>query len=326
MNLMTGRLLRRAICAVAAACPFFSPAHAQDFPQKPVRLIVAFPPGGGTDAVARAIAAPLSQRWGQPVVVDNRPGGGTVIATDATRKSAPDGHTLLLVDPSFAANPSLVKTLPYDPHRDFEPVTMVAKFPLILVAHPSVPATTVSELIALARAKPGSLTFASAGSGGSTHLAAEMFKAMAGIDLVHVPYKGGGPAVIDLLAGRVSLFFSGVAVLPHVRTGKLRALALGNAERSPFTPEIPTVAESGLPGYEMVSWQGVFAPANVPKAIVAKLQADLSETANLPSVRTQLATLGVEPVAMSPDAFASYLRSQMATYAKVIRDAGIRPE
>jgi tripartite-type tricarboxylate transporter receptor subunit TctC len=320
------RIFYSALCAAIGSMGLLAPAGAQDFPSKAVRLIVAFPPGGGTDAVARAIAVPLAQKWGQAVIVDNRPGGGTIIATELTKRAAPDGHTLLIVDPSFAINPGLVKNLPYDPHKDFEPVTIVAKFPLILVAHPSLPATSVSELIALARAKPGSVTYASSGVGGATHLAGEIFKSMSGADIVHVPYKGGGPAVLDLLAGRVSIFFSGVAVLPHVRSGKLRALALGNASRSAFTPEIPTVSESGLPGFEIFSWQGVFAPAGVPKPIVAKIQSDMAAAANQPSVKSQLATLGVEPVTSTPAEFAAYLKGQLSTYAEVIRAAGIKPE
>lgn len=300
---------------------------AQSFPTKPVRFIVAFAPGGGTDTVARVLATFLSERWGQQVVVDNRPGGGTIIATEITSRSPADGHTFLMVDPSFAINPGLFRKLPYDPLRSFEPITIVASFPLMLVVHPSVPAKSVADLIQLARDKPGTLNYASAGIGSSTHMAPEILKAMAAIDIVHVPYKGGGPAVIDLIAGQVSMGFAGIpAVLPYVQAGKLRALAVSSGKRSIAVPDIPTVAETGLPGYEVISWQGIFTPAGVPNAIIHKLQADLSEVANLPNVKSKLAALGAEPVGNTPNQFAAYLRTQIDTYTKVIRAAGIRPE
>ena len=305
----------------------FDLAYAQTFPVKPVRFIVCFAPGGSTDTVARIVAAALSERWGQQVVVDNRPGGGTIISTELTARAAPDGHTFLIVDPSFAINPGLYKKLPYDPLRDFAPVTVLASFPLMLVVHPSVPAKSVQDLIALARAKPGVLTYASAGIGGSSHMAPEILKNLAHIDIVHIPYKGGGPAVIDLIAGQVSSAFQGIpAVLQHVRAGKLRAWAVSSGKRSAIVPDVPTVAEGGLPGYEVISWQGIFTPSGVPSAIVARLQAELASVANLAEIKSKMAALGAEPVGSTPEQFLAYLKSQMETYASVIRAAGIKPE
>jgi len=300
---------------------------AQSFPSKPIRFIVAFAPGGGTDTVARVLATTLSDRWRQQVVVDNRPGGATIIATEITSRSSPDGHTFLIVDPSFSINPGLFAKLPYDPIKSFEPVTVVASFPLMLVVHPSIQAKSVGELIQLARDRPRSLSYASAGIGSSTHMAPEIMKATAGIDIVHVPYKGGGPAVVDLIAGQVSMGFAGIpAVLPHVQAGRLRAIAVSSEKRSLVVPDIPTVAESGLPGYEVISWQGIFTPAGVPNVIVHRLQKDLAEVAHLPNVRSRMAALGAEPVGNTPEQFAEYLRSQIASYSKVIKAAGIRAE
>ena len=307
-------------------CPLQG-ALAQSFPTKPVRFVVSFAPGGSTDTVARVLATSLSERWRQQVVVDNRGGGGTIIATEITSRALPDGHTFLIVDPSFAINPGLISKLPYDPFRDFEAVTVVASVPLMLAVNPAVPAKSVAELIALARAKPGALSYASSGIGGSSHMSAEILKAMTGITMVHVPYKGGGPAAIDLIAGQVTMTFQGIpALLPHVQAGRLRALAVTSAKRSAAVPETPTVAESGLPGYEVISWQGIFTPAGVPKQIVLKLQTDLSEVANLPNVKSRLAAVGAEPVGSTPQQFAAYLKSQIETYARVIRAADIRPE
>ena len=328
---MIRRLLRKSFYATVALLSIGCSIHiasAQTFPSKSVRFIVCFAPGGSTDTVARLFAAALSERWAQQVVVDNRPGGGTIISTEITARAPPDGHTFLIVDPSFAINPGLYKKLPYDPVRDFAPVTLLASLPLMLVVHPSVPAKSVQELIALARAKPGFLSYASAGIGGSSHMAPEIFKHLAHIDIVHIPYKGGGPAVIDLVAGQVSIAFQGIpAVLHHVRAGKLRALAVSSAKRSAIVPDVPTIAEgAGMPGYDVISWQGIFTPAGVPAAIIAKLQSDMASIAHTADIKSKLAALGAEPVGSTPAQFSAYLTSQMETYANVIRTAGIRPE
>lgn len=315
-----------AVAALCMLCPSQT-ALAQSFPTKPVRFIVSFAAGGSTDTVARILAVSLSERWGQQVVVDNRPGGGTIISTEITSRALPDGHTFLIVDPSFAINPSLFSKLPYDPMRDFAAVTAVVALPLMLAVHPAVAAKSVADLIALARAKPGVLTYASSGIGGSSHMAGEIFKSMTGIKMVHVPYKGGGPAAIDLIAGQVTSSFQGIpAFIPHVQAGKMRALAVTSEKRSTAVPDVPTIAESGLAGYEVISWQGIFTPAGVPPQIVRKLQMDLAEVANLPNVKLRLAALGAEPVGSTPQQFAAYVKAQIETYGKVIRAADIRPE
>lgn len=300
---------------------------AQVYPTKPIRFIVAFAPGGGTDIVARSLSQRLSEKLGQQVVVDNRPGGGTIIATDLLARAAPDGHTILIVDPSFAINPSLYRRLPYDPDRDFRPITLVASFPLIVVVHPTLPVRTIKELIALARAKPGQLNYGSAGSGSSTHLAPEILKMMADIDIVHVPYKGGGPAVTELVGGHVALGFLGIPpALPHVKAGKLRALAVTSAARSSAAPDLPTVAESGVAGYDVPSWQGVFAPAGTSDNAVNRLNQELSAAAHSPEVKERLAALGAEPVGNSPQEFVKYLKREREKYGAVIRRIGLQAD
>jgi tripartite-type tricarboxylate transporter receptor subunit TctC len=313
---------------LAAIAVFSASAFAQDYPSKPIRLIVPFAAGGGNDNIARLVGKPLTDSVGQPLVIDNRPGAGGVLGAELAAKAPPDGYTLFLGGVgSHALNPNLIEKLPYDPIRDFAPVILLAQAPLILVVHPSVPARTFSEFVAYARSNPGKLNFASNGNGSSAQLAAVMFDSMAGVEMVHVPYKGLAPALTDLLSGQVQLMFSSVvAILPHIKAGKLRALAVTGAKRMPSLPEVPTVAESGFPGYEASSWYGILAPAGTPRQIVAKLNAEFSKALGQPEVRSSLLADGAEPVGGSSESFAAYIRSEKERMGKLIRDTHIRLE
>jgi tripartite-type tricarboxylate transporter receptor subunit TctC len=303
-------------------------AQAQTWPSKPLKLIVPFPPGGSTDILARALGQKLSEGLSQPVVIDNRPGAGGSIGAEAAAKAAPDGYTLFLGGVgSHAINPNLHDKLPYDPIKDFAPVGLLAHAALILVVHPAVPARDIAEFTAYARANPGRLNFASNGNGSSSQLAAVMFDSMAGVDMVHVPYKGLSPALSDLLSGQVQVMFSSVvAILPHVRAGKLRALAVTGARRLAAMPELPTIAESGLAGYEASSWYGILAPAGTPRDIVLKLNAELGKALEQPEVKNSLLAEGAEPVGGSPEAFAAHIRSEKERLGNLIREAKIRLE
>jgi tripartite-type tricarboxylate transporter receptor subunit TctC len=304
------------------------PAFAQVYPSKPIRLIVPFAAGGGNDNVARLVGKRLADSLGQPVVVDNRPGAGGVVGAELAAKAPPDGYTLFLGGVgSHAINPNLHAKLPYDPIRDFAPVELLAKAPLVLVVHPSVPVHDVAEFIAYARAHPGRLNFASNGNGSSSQLAAVMFDSMAGINMVHVPYKGLSPALTDLLSGQVQLMFSSVvAILPHIKAGKLRGLAVTGAKRLALMPELPTIAEAGLPGYEASSWYGILAPAGTPRDIVARLNAELAKAIEQPEVRNSLLAEGAEPAGGSPEQFAAHIRAEKERLGKIIREANIRME
>ena len=315
--------------AIAAFVALFGEsALAQVYPSKPIRLIVPFAAGGGNDNVARLVGKRLADSLGQPVVIDNRPGAGGVLGAELAAKAAPDGYTLFLGGVgSHAINPNLHEKLPYDPIRDFAPVALLAQAPLVLVVHPSVPAGSFPEFVAYARANPGRLNFASNGNGSSSQLAAVMFDSMAGVDMVHVPYKGLSPALADLLSGQVQLMFSSVvAILPHIKAGKLRGLAVTGARRLASMPELPTIAESGFPGYEASSWYGILAPAGTPREIVAKLNAELSKALEQPEVRSSLLAEGAEPAGGSPERFAAHIRSEKERLGKLIRDAKIRLE
>lgn len=313
-----------ALLAIAGAAPI---ARGQDYPARPVRIVVPFVPGGGTDLVARILAQKLGESLGANFIVENRAGAGGIIGTEIVAKSRPDGYTLGVVSASHGINPSVHKKLPYDSIRDFSPVTMLMSGPVLLVVHPSVPARTVKDLIALAKGMPGSLTFPSAGYGTPPHLAGELFKMMAGLDMVHVPYKGNGPAYIDLMAGYVSVMFPSIATaIGHVRTGKLRALAITSKARSRIAPELPTIAESGLPGYEVGSWYGLLAPAETPAPVVRKLQQEIAKVFQLPEVREKLLAQGVDPVANTPEEFAAMLPAEIAKWAKVVKASGMRIE
>jgi tripartite-type tricarboxylate transporter receptor subunit TctC len=304
-------------------------AHAAQpaFPSKPIRMIVAVPPGGPADTLARLVAPKLTESLGQPVVIDNRPGANGIIAYETTARAAPDGHTFAAVAAGVVINASLYKSVPYDPLKDFAPITLGITVPNILVVHPSVSASSVKELIALAKAKPGTLAFASAGNGTSGHLALEVFRMAAGIDATHVPYKGGGPALTEVLAGQVQALFSiALAATPQIKAGKLRALAITSGKRSPVAPELPTIAEAGFPGFEVIGWFGWLAPAATPRAIVNRLNAELVRALKLPEVRDRLLAQSTEPVGNTPQEFAAFMRREHEKWSRVIRAANIRVE
>ncbi|MBX9813061.1 MAG: tripartite tricarboxylate transporter substrate binding protein [Burkholderiales bacterium] len=301
------------------------PAQAQTYPVKPIRIIVPFAPGGGADIIARILAQKMTDSWGQQVVVDNRAGASGNIGNELVAKAAPDGYTLLMASSALAINPSVYKSVPYDAVRDFAPITRPALLPNILVVHPSLPVKTVKDLVVLAKSKPGQISYASAGAGTGTHLAGEMFKIMAGVDMVHVPYKGGGAVISDLLGGQVALTFATLpSVMPYVKAGRLRAVAMTTTQRWPGLPEVPTIAESGFPGFEISTWIGLLAPAGTPKDVVGKLHGEMVRILKLPDVRERFESLGMEPVGDTPDQFAQYIRSELAKYAKVVKQSGAR--
>jgi tripartite-type tricarboxylate transporter receptor subunit TctC len=293
---------------------------AQGYPNKPLRLVVPFPPGAGTDMFARVIANKLGESLGQTIVVENKPGGGATIGTDFVAKSAPDGYTLLLSTASHAINPGVFSRLPYDTLRDFATVTQVANVPTVLVVNPSVPAQSVTELVAYARAKPGVLNMGSASSGTVFHLAGEMFKSMAGIDMVHVPFNGGGPALTALLGGQVDLLFeTSLTVQTHIKAGKLRVLAVGSAERAPGMPDVPTMAESGFPGFSAVNWYGIYVPAGTPREIVTKLNQEIVKVLNLPDVRERFASQGATLIGNTPEQHSAFLRTEMEKWNRTAK-------
>ena len=298
---------------------------AESYPARPIRFVVPFPPGAATDALARIIGQKLAEGVGQPVVVDNRAGAGGTLGTDVVAKAVPDGYTLLMAGAAHAINASLYARLPYDPQRDFAAVTLVAFLPNVLVAHPGVPAANIRELVALAKARPGQLNYASGGSGSTAHLAMELLKTNAGIDVVHVPYKGGGQAMNDLLGGQVSLLFTSLySAQPQVKAGKLRALGVASAKRTPFAPEVPTIAESGLPGYSVIAWYGVMVPAQTPPATVARLHAEIAKGLKTPDSQERFAGQGAELVVNTPAEFAAHVRTEIAKWAKVVKATGAR--
>jgi tripartite-type tricarboxylate transporter receptor subunit TctC len=316
-----------ALGLVAATLPW-PLAFAQPYPAKPVRVIVAGPPGSVTDVRARWLSEKLTPALGQPVFVENRPGAGGNVGTEAAAKSAPDGYTILLVHQgTMAINPHVYGSTGYDPLTDFAPLTRVASNPLVLAVHPGVPVSSTAELIQLAKERPGLLNYGSPGNGTPPHMAGELFKRMAGIEVAHVPYKGGAPALTDLVAGRLTYTIEGPAIqLPQVKAGRLRALAVTSRERVAALPEVPTVAESGVPGYEYVAWTGVAAPAATPKAIIAKLYADIRGVLRSPESREYFAGHGAEAGGESPEEFAAFIRAEHAKWGKVVREAGIKAE
>jgi tripartite-type tricarboxylate transporter receptor subunit TctC len=313
---------------ILAAALAASSAHADVYPSRPIRFVVAFPPGGGTDIIARSIAQKLAERLARQVLVDNRPGAGGNIGTDIVAKSAPDGYTMLMGSAGpLAINSSLFASMPFDPQRDLAPVTLAASTPNLLVVHPSLKVATVKELVELARAHPGEINFASSGHGTPAHLAGELFNSMAGVKLVHVPYKGAAPALADLLGGQVQLMFSTMPpALPHVKDGKLRALAVTSAKRSPATPNLPTVDEAALPGFEANTWHGVVLPAGTQLAIIARLNREIVAILHLPEIVERLSSQGAEPVGSTPEEFAAYIRSETKKWAKVVRESGAKAE
>ena len=303
-------------------------AMAQAYPAKPIRLIVPLAPGGGNDTIARLIGQKISGPLGQQVVVENRPGAGGMIGADVAAKSPPDGYTLLLANvAAMAIIPNVQKKVPYDPIKDFQPVSLIAKAPLLVVVHPSLPAASIKQLVALAKARPGELNYASNGIGSSTHFATEMFNLMTGIKMAHVPYKGLSLAMIDLLSGQVQLMFSSaVAMLPHVKAGKLRAIAMTGAVRSPVIPDIPTVAEGGVRDYEAGSWYGISAPAGTPRPIIDRLSREIAAAAKSHEVQERLVKEAVIAVGSSPDEFAAHIRKEFARAARVVKESGARFE
>jgi tripartite-type tricarboxylate transporter receptor subunit TctC len=303
------------------------PLHAQQYPTRPVRLLVPYPPGGANDAVARLIAPKMAEQLGQNVVVDNRGGGNTIIGSELVARAVPDGHTLLVIAAGHTINPSLYPKLPYDTARDFAPVALVGDGAYVLVAHPSLGVATPTDLIAAAKTRPGQIAYASSSIGNLTHLAAEVFNSMAGIRMLHVPYKGGNPAMVDVLGGRVSVFFSTVAVArPHLQSGKIRGLGVTTARRSAALPTVPTIAEGGLPGYEVSGWYGLVAPAATPKGVIGRLHGVVQSVARQPDVREKLLGVGVDVVESTTAQFGARITSELAKWDKIVKPLGITPE
>jgi tripartite-type tricarboxylate transporter receptor subunit TctC len=300
-------------------------AQAQSYPAKPVRLVVPFAAGGSTDIIARVLGQKLNEMWGQPVLVDNRAGGSTVIGTEIVAKAPPDGHTLLVTPAPFTIVPSLAAKLPYDPQKDFEPITLINTTPLVVVVHPGVPAKSVKELAALAKSKPGVLNYGSSGSGGSNHLAGELFNSMAGVKMVHVPYRGNAPALTDLIGGHVDVVFNGLtSALPFIKSGKLRALGVTGLQRSSTLPAVPTLDEAGLKGFQAVAWNGLSAPARTPKNVIDKINADVLKVIRAPELVEKLKAEGSDPVGSSVEQYTRFLREEIAKWNKVIRLANIK--
>ncbi|HYK14939.1 MAG TPA: tripartite tricarboxylate transporter substrate binding protein [Burkholderiales bacterium] len=314
------------LAALLAAAVSIGAAHAQTYPARAVRMVIPFPAGGGTDFIARAVGQKLSELWGQPVVMDNRPGGTTVLGAELVAKAPPDGYTLLVTPVPFSIVPSLQARLPFDPLRDFEHIALYNTAPLVIVANPGVPAKTVQQLIALAKSKPGMLNFGSSGTGSSNHLAGELFNAMAGVKIVHIPYKGSTPALIDLAGGHVDLVVATVtSAVGMINAGKARPIAVTSLKRSSFMPQVPTLDESGLKGFQADGWNGVSAPARTPKEIVERINADVARILRTPDTNEKFRNEGAEPAAMTPDQFAAFIRSEIAKWGKVIRVAGVKP-
>ena len=319
-------LVRLFLVVMAAADATASVASEPAYPSKPIRMLVGFSPGGGTDVVARIIGKKLAEAWNQQIVIDNRAGAGGLVAFEMTAKANPDGYTLLATSPSFAIQPSIAAKLPFDPIRDFAPITQASSAPYLLVLYPGVEARSVKELIDLAKANPGKLNYASGGIGSAQHLTTELFRMMAGINIVHVPYKGA-VSVPDVIAGRVQMLFSGVPqALPHVQGGRLRAVAVTTPARSPAVPEVPTVAEAGVPGFEVTVWYGILATGRTPKPVIDKLNGEIVKALQSADVRQQLTSLGLEPVGSAPGQFGAKIRTEMAQWAQVVKRAGIKVE
>ena len=323
-----GFIVGRVLCAVLAVIAASPPpaACAEAYPVKPIHLVVPFPPGGSLDVVARAIGQKLTEAWGQPVIIDNRPGAGGNIGADFVAKSAPDGYTILEGALStHAVNVSLYGKLPYDPIKDFAPITLVAVTPNVLVVNPSLPVNSVAQLIAYAKANPDKLSFGSGSNGSAGHLAGELFKREAGVDMLHVPYKGGAPALQALLAGDTQLMFDNLAnSTPQLKAGKLKALAVTTAKRSALAPELPTLAETGLPGFDIYTWWGFLAPAGTPKEIVAKWNAEVTRILSTPEMRAFFAQQGAEPSPTTPEQFSALIRSEIPKYAKIVKESGAK--
>ena len=321
------RWFRRMVIAAMLAVALVPQASlAQAYPSKPLRLIIPFPPGGSNDVVGRMVAAQLSTRLGQPVVVENQGGAGGLIGAEMAAKAAPDGYTLLLVSVAYAFNPAIYK-LPYDPLTAFAPVAMLGAGPVVIAVTASLPVTSVKDLVALAKAKPGQLNYATAGVGSFQHLAAELFRQQTGTDMVHVPFKGGGPAMMDVIAGNTQVAIGSlIQMLPQIKAGRLKALGVGNATRIPALPELPTVAESGVPGYEVTNWWGIMVPAGTPRPIVERLHRELGAVVASAETRKRFETEGAEPLQRGAEEFGRYIAAETAKWARVVKDAGIKAE
>lgn len=319
---------RRLLAFSLFAAPLARTAFAQAWPDRPIRIVVPFPAGAGVlDIMARLLSAHLGPALGQQIIIDNRPGAGGTIGADVVAKAPPDGYTMLMGNPSLVVNPFLMAKMPYDPMTDFIPLTLVNTAPLLLVAHPSLPANSVAELIALAKAKPGQLNYGSGGVGSTPFLATELFRSMANIDVTHVPYRGGAPALADLVGGQLSFMIENMpGTLPMVKSGKLKALGVTTDHRAALAPEIPTIAESGLPGYEVVGWNGLFLAKDTPPAIAGKLYDEVAKALKSADVKEQMAALGAEPGGNTPAEFTAFVRAESARWGKIIQDKGIKPE
>jgi tripartite-type tricarboxylate transporter receptor subunit TctC len=328
MNVRFSTRLCAAVAAFLCLAGYGTTVNAQPYPSRSIRLVVPYPAGGGTDFFARTVSAKLSEQLGQQVVVDNRPGAATIIGAEAVAKSPPDGYTLLLGDTAtFAVNPSLYKKLPYDPLKDFEPITLTGRFALLLIAHPAVPANSVSELIALAKSKPGQLNYGSPGAGSPHHLAMELFKQRTGIDVVHVPYKGAAPAVQDLLGGQIPIMFLDLATGgPLIKSGKVKALAVASPKRIAPLPDLPTIAEAGVADYEAWAWQGLVAPAKTPQEIIAKLNEAYVKAINDPAVRQKIIEAGIDPLQGPPQQLTDYMKSESVKWSRVVSEGNIKIE
>ena len=325
MNKTTRPRLARAIVVLSVIS---SSAFAQTYPSKPIRYIVPFPPGGGQDLVVRALAPRMTEALGQPVLVDNRPGAATMVGAELAAKSPPDGYTVFNgSNTTLSINPNLYSKVPYDPVKDFAPVTYIASLPNLLVVHPSLPVRTVKELAALARAKPGQLNFGSSGTGTPAQLAGVMFGDAAGVKLVHVPYRGSSQALTALISGETQIMFSSItSTLPFVKSGRMRAIAVTGAKRSLAAPELPTVAESGFPGFEAVTWYGLFVPAGTPAPVIGRLNAEMVKILHAPDFRDWLVTQGADPVGGTPEELAAFVKSELVKYAKIVKASGMRPD
>jgi tripartite-type tricarboxylate transporter receptor subunit TctC len=320
------RILMASAIALLSITPAAAAQAARGYPERPIRLLIAQAPGGNADIIARALADGLAERLGQSIVADNRPGASGIIATETTVRAAPDGYTILLVPSSFGVNPAVTRKLPYDQLRDLAPITLVASAPNVLVVGPALPIKSVADLVKAAKANPGKLTYGSSGNLGSPHLAGELFELMTGTDMVHVPYKGAATAMVDLIGGRISLSFASLpSAISHIRGGRLTAIAVTSEKRFPLTPDLPTVSESGLHGFETTAWQGLVAPAKTPSAIIQRLNAEAVQVLNQPVMRERLTQNGAVAVGSTPEELWAFARAQIEKWAKVIKAAGITP-
>ena len=321
------KMMRRAACALVLAV-VAGPAWAQDFPSRPLKLVVPYAPGGGADSVARIVAKKVAENIGQPIVIENKGGAGSIVGTDLVAKAEPDGYTLLLGQSGpISINPAVYKSLPYDPVKDFAPITMTTAYPYILVVNSESPAKTLQEFVALAKSKPGGLNYGSTGVGAANHLVAELFASKAGLKMTHVPYRGTALAVGDLVSGTLNVVFGDpISVLPHIKSGKLRALAVTSLERSPVAPEVPTVAESGYPGFEALAWHGILAPARTPPAVIQKLNAEIVKALADPATKELLEKQAMQTVGNSPEAFAAFIQKDIATWKAVAAAANVTVE